>query len=170
MAIWIYGYVDVGGTFRIFFSFFTWSTCLRRMTSWRLRILISFLDYHYYQLLSFFGQANYYYLLRPPENLEGKKVLWRFVPAKTHPGKCSWNNCDFFFKYSYKFLLVNSKVYFSSDVPELEFHRAKTCSFTTVLRNCAVTLFGYLRCQQHSLAEPGQKMQEEMSRTKSRID
>ena len=27
------------GTFRMFFSFFTWSTCLRRITSWRERIL-----------------------------------------------------------------------------------------------------------------------------------
>ena len=37
---------------------------------------------HYYHLLDnhysssiYFGKVNYYYLLRPPEDLEGKKVL-----------------------------------------------------------------------------------------------
>ena len=116
-------YMDLGGTFRIFFSFFTWSTCLRRMTSWRLRILISYLDkpiiiihcYHllenYYHFFIYFEKANYYYLLRPPEDLEGKKVLWRFVPAEAHPGKCSWDNWDFL-EYLYRLLLVHLRLYY----------------------------------------------------------
>ena len=48
---------------------------------WTIIIIISINHYYYlldkpiHSLLSFFGQANCHYLLRPPEDLEGKKVL-----------------------------------------------------------------------------------------------
>ena len=150
--MWIYGdmdilrYMDLGGTFRIFFSFFTWSTCLRRMTSWRLRILISFLDrpiiiIHYHHLLDnhylsliYFGKANYIFI-EATWGSWGQKSSVTFCAGRGTPGQMFLRQLRFF-KIFYKFLLVNFKLYYHfftiSEMPELEFHRAKPCRFTTI--------------------------------------
>ena len=129
---------------------------------WTMIIIISFIHY-YYLLDKPIFIIHYYHFLDKPiviiywghlRILRAKKFCDVLCRQRHTRANVPETIEIFVFKYSYQFILVNlrSNNYFSSHMPELEFHRAKTCRFTTVLRNCAVTLFGYLRCQQQSRA------------------